>query len=85
MSPTLQDGQVVLVNRLTYLFSKPKLGDIVACRDPRDGRVLIKRITNIIRGQYFVLGDNKKGSTDSRKFGMIEKTALLGKVSMSFL
>jgi nickel-type superoxide dismutase maturation protease len=80
MSPTLSDSQVVLVNRFSYLFAKPELGDIVACRDPRDGRVLIKRITKIVCGRYFVSGDNKKNSTDSRKFGMIGKANVLGKV-----
>jgi nickel-type superoxide dismutase maturation protease len=80
MSPTLSDGQVVLVNRMSYWFANPQTDDIVAARDPRDGKVLIKRITKIERKRFFVQGDNKKVSTDSRVFGMIEQNDILGKV-----
>jgi nickel-type superoxide dismutase maturation protease len=80
MYPTLSDGQIVLVNRLAYWFATPKTRDIVAVSDPRDGKILIKRITKIEGKQYFVQGDNKKASTDSRVFGMIEKSDILGKV-----
>lgn len=84
MSPALQSGQIVLVNRLPYLFSKPKLSDIVALKDPRDGKILIKRISKIDSAKqslrYFVLGDNKKHSTDSRHFGWIRKKDIIGKV-----
>src|SRR6266700_6075926 len=44
MLPTFKSGDTVVVNRLAYLFSNPKIGDIVACKDPRDGKTLIKRI-----------------------------------------
>lgn len=80
MSPTLKPGQVVLVNRLAYLFHKPQREDIVAVKDPRDKKVLIKRITKISNDKYFIQGDNKKYSTDSRVFGMIRKQNILGKV-----
>lgn len=84
MSPTLQSGQIVLVNRIPYLFSKPKLSDIVALKDPRDGKILIKRISKINSAKqnlrYFVVGDNKAESTDSRGFGWITKKDIIGKV-----
>lgn len=80
MDPTLTDGQIVLVNRMRYLFSLPKIHDIVAARDPRDHRVLIKRITKIEGKSYFIQGDNKNSSTDSRIFGMIERSEIIGKV-----
>lgn len=84
MSPILKPGQFVLVSRLAYLLSKPKVGDIVAVKDPRDGRILIKRIAKIDSAKqnlrFFVLGDNKKESTDSRSFGWIGKKDIIGKV-----
>ena len=80
MEPTIQEGQTVLVNRIRYWFATPKIDDIIAFRDPRDGKILIKRITKKTRTEYFVQGDNKNSSTDSRVFGMIEKSAIVGKV-----
>jgi nickel-type superoxide dismutase maturation protease len=81
MSPTFSDGEEILVNRLSYILKKPKVRDIVAVKDPRDKKILIKRISRIEHGKYFVVGDNKEHSTDSRKFGMIEKTDIVGKVT----
>ena len=83
MSPAVSVGDVVLVNRLAYLFKKPLKGHIVALLDPRDGRILIKRITRIEGSSYFVQGDNKNSSTDSRVFGMIKKQEIVGKVWLS--
>lgn len=80
MSPTLSDGDVVLIDRIAYWFGSPAIGDIVALKDPRDGKVLIKRILQKDRAGYFVQGDNKNYSTDSRVFGMIEKDKIVGKV-----
>lgn len=81
MYPTLKPGTNVLVNRLSYLFAKPKVTDIVGLIDPRDKKVLIKRISEIKNGKYFVLGDNPKESTDTRTFGWIGKKDIIGKVT----
>lgn len=80
MSPTIVAGESVMVNRLAFLFKNPNEKDIVALYDPRDGKVLIKRITKKRRNEFFVEGDNKKQSTDSRVFGWVEKKAIIGKV-----
>jgi nickel-type superoxide dismutase maturation protease len=80
MEPTLKPNDEVLVSSLSYFFTSPKRNDIVAFKDPRDNKVLIKRITKIETKKIFVQGDNKKHSTDSREFGMIEKKAIIGKV-----
>lgn len=80
MFPTFRDGDVLLVNRLAYLFQKPKIGDIVAVKDPRDKKVLIKRISKVEKNSVSVIGDNKIRSTDSREFGMINKHNIIGKV-----
>lgn len=80
MTPTLAENTVVFVNRMKYIFSHPHVDDIVALRDPRDGKILIKRITKVEYKGYFVMGDNKNSSTDSRVFGMIKRSDIIGKV-----
>lgn len=80
MSPTLKPGETVFTSPLPYWFKQPNTEDLIACVDPRDKRVLIKRIEKIVKGKYFVRGDNLNASTDSRVFGMIERQDIIGKV-----
>ena len=80
MIPTLQQGDSILVNRMSYLFRSPNIDDIIALYDPRDRKILIKRIIKIEKGKYFVEGDNKNSSTDSRVFGMIGRVDIIGKI-----
>jgi nickel-type superoxide dismutase maturation protease len=80
MLPAMKAGDSVLVNRMAYWFRHPKINDIVALRDPRDGKVLTKRIIKIEDKGYFVQGDNKNASTDSRVFGILKKRDIIGKV-----
>lgn len=75
MLPTLKPGQDVLV---LCWFVKPKAGDIVALKVK--GKEMIKRIQMSSDSGIFVIGDNKKESTDSRKFGWIKKKEIIGKV-----
>jgi nickel-type superoxide dismutase maturation protease len=79
MEPQIKTGQLVLVSNISYLFKSPKINDIVAFRD-NGGKVLIKRIIKIESGEYFVEGDNKNDSLDSRKFGGISKDKIIGEV-----
>lgn len=78
MLPTLKPGQDVLVFNWAYIFSKPKLKDIVVVKI--NGRDMVKRIQKCDDRQVFVTGDNEKESTDSRSFGPIDKSNILGKV-----
>lgn len=80
MLPVFEDGQIIFVNRLAYLFHAPQKNDIIALIDPRDSKILIKRIAKIKGKLYFVQGDNKIHSTDSREFGMIKRKSIVGKV-----
>ena len=79
MEPTIKAGETVLVNRISYWFTKPKKDDIIGLHDPRDGKILIKRITKKSGTKYFVEGDNKVASTDSRVFGWVGKRDIIGK------
>ncbi len=78
MEPTIQDNQMVFVSRLPFLLFKPRIGDIIAFRNK--DQVFIKRIIKINSEKYFIAGDNKKDSFDSRRLGWIDKKQILGKV-----
>ena len=78
MEPTFQDGDAVLVNRLSYFFKKPKIGDLVVLKREK---YIIKRITKIKDNKIFVEGDNKKESIDSRGFGWVDRKRIVGKVA----
>ncbi len=80
MSPTLKDGDTVLVNKIVYLFSKPKIGEIVIAKNSATHTYIIKRIAKKEKGNYFLLGDNKKESTDSRSYGWFRYQDIVGKV-----
>ena len=83
MEPFCQEGDFVLVNRMSYLFSCPKVGHVVVLKDPRDSsRHILKRITTIKDSSVWVEGDNKKRSTDSRDFGWVSVKALLGQAKV---
>lgn len=74
MMPTIQNGSEILVSSIPYLFSRPKIGDIIAFN--KEQKILVKRITKIKSGQFFVAGDNSKDSLD----GWINKKYVLGKL-----
>ncbi len=78
MEPTFLNGSFLLVSSIPYLLIKPKVGDIIAFK--KDDKIFIKRIVKINGEKYFVKGDNKNDSLDSRKFGWIEKKEIVGKV-----
>ena len=75
MLPILKPGQDVLV--LTW-FVQPKKGDIVAIKV--NDKEMVKRVQKVLDRKVFVQGDNQKESTDSRKFGPIDKSQIIGKV-----
>ncbi len=81
MYPTITEGSIVFISFIKYLYLCPKIGDIVVIKtDKVDDIILIKRISNIKKNEYYVLGDNLNDSFDSRKFGYIKKHDILGKV-----
>lgn len=78
MSPTYQDKNYVIVSSIPYIISKPAIGDVVVFE--KSGKNFIKRINNIEKNNYFLLGDNKNDSLDSRKLGPVERKSIKGKV-----
>lgn len=123
MSPTLQPGKRLLINRTALLFRSPKRGEIVAFTTPGDPDCSVKRVMALpgesiqikggrvlVNGRaldepylapeirtgpgaigtniyvvapdcYFVLGDNRARSADSRAFGAIGAHDLVGTIS----
>lgn len=78
MSPYLKNGDNILA--IKYFFSKPKVGEIIIFKHTAPPFIFIKRITKDINDNYFVEGDNKKESVDSREFGYVKRNQILGKM-----
>jgi signal peptidase I len=64
MEPTFHSGQVRFINRLAYVWSKPKRLDVVAVRAPGLKAVYLKRIValpgerlKISRGEIYINGE----------------------------
>lgn len=78
MSPVIKENQKVIASSLPYIFRKPRIKDIVVFKI--NNKVFIKRIDSIEKNKYFVTGDNKNDSIDSRSFGVIERKNILAKL-----
>jgi len=86
MLPNLRPGDRLLVDPAAYREKPPRYGDLVVLRDPEaPDRLLVKRVGMLAtdhsaRGQVYVLGDNPPLSRDSRAFGAVPVSALVGRV-----
>jgi nickel-type superoxide dismutase maturation protease len=86
MLPNLKPGDRLLVDPGAFRDRPPAYGDLVVLRDPEaPERLLVKRIGMLAtdrsaRGQVFVVGDNPPHSRDSRAFGAVPYSALVGRV-----
>ncbi|HEY7588065.1 MAG TPA: nickel-type superoxide dismutase maturation protease [Thermoplasmata archaeon] len=82
MRPTLSPGDYVFVNRWAYLVREPRPGDVVVVRSPEAQKtVLVKRIAQVVdREKVFLIGDNLNRSRDSRHFGPVHRSAIVGRV-----
>jgi len=81
MAPTLNEGDTVLVSPFRV---HPSPGDIVLVRHPATDQVLCKRVKHLTDdGRPFVIGDGSP-STDSRDFGAIDPSGVVGIVVSTF-
>jgi len=77
MLPTLKDGDALLIAPNAQMNA----GDIVLANHPfKKNSKILKRIGEITNDRrFFLIGDNKEESTDSRSFGAIQAKDILGK------
>ena len=78
MEPKFKNNSKVLVSSIPYVFSKPKIGDVVAFH--YSIKILIKRIKKIENSKYFLEGDNLG---DSLKTKSIDRTDIIGQIIYS--
>jgi nickel-type superoxide dismutase maturation protease len=75
MLPSLRPGQLVIVSNF---FQQLSAGNVVVIRHDRTDK--IKRIKYINPGKLYLLGDNTLRSIDSRNFGWLPRSCVVGRV-----
>jgi len=84
MAPTFLPGdRLVVLARPFGPPPMPPVDSVVAVTDPRNPfRTLVKRVVAVdpVTGGFEVGGDNPGASTDSRMFGPVPRSSLVGRV-----
>lgn len=120
MEPNYVDGEMLIINKISYELGRPSRGDVVAMFFPGETeKRFIKRVVGLpgetvsikdglvyINGrqlaetylppklvtgpdlertlqptEYFVLGDNRSVSSDSRSWGTVPRSFIIGKIT----
>ena len=92
MEPTLVPGDCLYIDPRAYRSRSPARGEIVVTRDPSEpSRHLVKRVgfvpggpappdgAAVPVGSVYLLGDEPEASRDSRTFGPVPTTLLVGR------
>jgi nickel-type superoxide dismutase maturation protease len=80
MEPAFREGDFLLVKK----WGEPQPGEAVVVRHPDTGRRMVKRLARREGLRLYVLGDSPEHSTDSRQFGALDPSLLVGRVWKKF-
>ena len=81
MLPTLTPGDVLILTAPPARL--PDVGSLVVVEDPtRPGHRLVKRVASHGRATFSVSSDNPLEGRDSRHFGSLQPTQLVGQVRL---
>jgi len=83
MEPTLISGDLIIIDKLTYVYRRPAVGDVIAFWMSNE-KVAVKRISEIEDQDIYVMGDNTKVSNDSRSYGPIPREDVIGRALLIF-
>jgi nickel-type superoxide dismutase maturation protease len=80
LAPDYREGDFVMIVKIPFLMSRLHPGDVVVFRHPLYG-VLIKKVESVSQDhrEVFLTGTHAN-SLDSRRFGTVRVSSLLGKV-----
>ncbi|MCE2572813.1 S26 family signal peptidase [Motilimonas eburnea] len=85
MTPTLQVGDVVVVDTWSNQANTITTGDVIVLKRSASDLVLAKRLkekrNNNGQWELYLAGDNPSGSVDSRQFGWVTSDYIIGKIS----
>jgi signal peptidase I len=94
MLPGIPDGQRVLVHTRAYRRRGPRSGDVVLVQHPTRRFRIVKRVAAVpgqacdgrVLGEdeYWLEGDNGTATSDSRTFGALPGSRILGKVLLGY-
>ena len=92
MEPVIKPGSVILVCKVFYgiklpgsgayitRWGIPKAGDVVVFYNPM-GEIAVKRCGEILtENEFYALGDNGSHSYDSRNYGPVPFSSIIGRV-----
>lgn len=77
MAPVLRHGDGLLARRVRGGGVRP--GDVVVAKDPRDGRLVVKRAVRREGDGWWLVGDNSFATTDSREYGAVADELIVGR------
>ena len=85
MEGTISDGDLIIYRKINPKHLDLNIGDIVVASHPTiKNKLIIKRIYQIYQTKFDLRGDNLLSSTDSREWGLIELSLIVGKVEKIF-